>query len=371
MSKIFFDKSKIKFFFFEGVYQNVVDMLKVVGYINIEYFKIVFFGDELKERIVDVYFIGICFCIQLIEEVFDCVKKLIVVGCFCIGINQVDFNVVCECGIVVFNVFYLNICFVVELVLVEVILLLCGILEKNVFCYCGGWIKSVVNFFEICGKKFGIVGYGLIGIQFLVFVEVLGMQVFFYDIVIKLLLGNVVQIGSLYELLGMFDIVLLYVFELFFIQWMIGEKEICVMKKGGILINVVCGIVVELDYLVVVIKDEYLIGVVIDVFLVELKFNDEEFVSLLCGLDWVILILYIGGFIVEVQVNIGLEVVEKLVKYSDNGILVFLVNFFEVVLLLYLGKYCLLYIYVNIFGVMSEINKVFVDNGINVFGQYL
>lgn len=371
MSKTSLDKSKIKFLLLEGVHQNAVDTLKAAGYTNIEYLKTALSGDELKERIADAHFIGIRSRTQLTEEVFDCAKKLIAVGCFCIGTNQVDLNAARERGIAVFNAPYSNTRSVAELVLAEAILLLRGIPEKNASCHRGGWIKSAANSFEIRGKKLGIVGYGSIGTQLSVLAEALGMQVFFYDTVTKLPLGNAVQIGSLHELLGMSDIVSLHVPELPSTQWMIGEKEIRAMKKGGILINAARGTVVELDHLAAAIKDEHLIGAAIDVFPVEPKSNDEEFASPLRGLDRVILTPHIGGSTAEAQANIGLEVAEKLVKYSDNGTSVSSVNFPEVALPSHPGKHRLLHIHANIPGVMSEINKVFADNGINVSGQYL
>ncbi|HFX1166904.1 TPA: phosphoglycerate dehydrogenase [Pseudomonas aeruginosa] len=279
MSKTSLDKSKIKFLLLEGVHQNAVDTLKAAGYTNIEYLKTALSGDELKERIADAHFIGIRSRTQLTEEVFDCAKKLIAVGCFCIGTNQVDLNAARERGIAVFNAPYSNTRSVAELVLAEAILLLRGIPEKNASCHRGGWIKSAANSFEIRGKKLGIVGYGSIGTQLSVLAEALGMQVFFYDTVTKLPLGNAVQIGSLHELLGMSDIVSLHVPELPSTQWMIGEKEIRAMKKGGILINAARGTVVELDHLAAAIKDEHLIGAAIDVFPVEPKSNDEEFAA--------------------------------------------------------------------------------------------
>lgn len=183
MSKTSLDKSKIKFLLLEGVHQNAVDTLKAAGYTNIEYLKTALSGDELKERIADAHFIGIRSRTQLTEEVFDCAKKLIAVGCFCIGTNQVDLNAARERGIAVFNAPYSNTRSVAELVLAEAILLLRGIPEKNASCHRGGWIKSAANSFEIRGKKLGIVGYGSIGTQLSVLAEALGMQVFFYDTV--------------------------------------------------------------------------------------------------------------------------------------------------------------------------------------------
>ncbi|MEX6501989.1 phosphoglycerate dehydrogenase [Pseudomonas zhanjiangensis] len=371
MSKTSLDKSKIKFLLLEGVHQNAVDTLKAAGYTNIEYLTGSLPEAELKERIADAHFIGIRSRTQLTAEIFDCASKLVAVGCFCIGTNQVDLDAARERGIAVFNAPYSNTRSVAELVLAEAILLLRGIPEKNASCHRGGWIKSAANSFEIRGKKLGIVGYGSIGTQLSVMAEALGMQVYFYDTVTKLPLGNATQIGNLHELLGLCDIVSLHVPELPSTQWMIGEREIRAMKKGGILINAARGTVVELEHLAAAIKDEHLIGAAIDVFPVEPRANNEEFESPLRGLDRVILTPHIGGSTAEAQANIGLEVAEKLVKYSDNGTSVSSVNFPEVALPSHPGKHRLLHIHANVPGVMSEINKVFADNDINISGQYL
>ena len=371
MSKTSLDKSKIKFLLLEGVHQNAIDVLQAAGYSNIEYIKGALSDEELREKIADAHFIGIRSRTQLTEEVFDCAKRLVAVGCFCIGTNQVNLNAARERGIAVFNAPYSNTRSVAELVLAQAILLLRGIPEKNASCHRGGWIKSAANSFEIRGKKLGIVGYGSIGTQLSVLAESLGMQVFFYDPATKLPLGNATQISKLHDLLGMVDIVSLHVPELESTKWMIGEKEIRAMKPGSILINAARGSVVVLEALAEAIKDEHLIGAAIDVFPVEPKSNDEEFESPLRGLDRVILTPHIGGSTAEAQANIGLEVAEKLVKYSDNGTSVSSVNFPEVALPAHAGKHRLLHIHENIPGVMSEINKVFADNGINIAAQYL
>jgi len=370
-SKTSLDKSKIKFLLLEGLHQNAVDTLKAAGYSNIEYVTGSLPAAQLKEKIADAHFIGIRSRTQLTEEVFECAQKLIAVGCFCIGTNQVDLNAARERGIAVFNAPFSNTRSVAELVLAEAILLLRGIPEKNAVSHRGGWLKSATNSFEIRGKKLGIVGYGSIGTQLSVLAEALGMQVFFYDVVTKLPLGNATQVAKLHDLLGLCDIVTLHVPELSSTQWMIGEKEIRAMKKGGILINASRGTVVELEPLAEAIKDKHLIGAAIDVFPVEPRSNDDEFVSPLRGLDNVILTPHIGGSTAEAQANIGLEVAEKLVTYSDNGTSVTSVNFPEVTLPSHPGKHRLLHIHANIPGVMSEINKVFADNGINISAQYL
>ncbi|WP_145011697.1 phosphoglycerate dehydrogenase [Pseudomonas oryzihabitans] len=371
MSKTSLDKSKIRFLLLEGVHQSAVDILKSAGYSNIEYVVSSLPDAQLKEKIADAHFIGIRSRTQLTEEVFDCAKKLVAVGCFCIGTNQVDLQAARERGIAVFNAPYSNTRSVAELVLAEAILLLRGIPAKNASCHRGGWIKSAANSFEIRGKKLGIIGYGSIGTQLSVLAEGLGMQVFFYDVITKLPLGNAQQVGSLTELLGMSDIVTLHVPETPATQLMIGEREIRAMKKGGILINAARGTVVDLDALAAAIKDEHLIGAAIDVFPVEPRSNNDEFVSPLRGLDNVILTPHIGGSTAEAQANIGLEVAEKLIKYSDNGTSVSSVNFPEVALPSHPGKHRLLHIHQNVPGVLSEINRVFSESGINISGQYL
>lgn len=371
MSKTSLDKSKIRFLLLEGVHQNAVDTLHAAGYTNIEYITGALPEAELKEKIADAHFIGIRSRTQLTEDVLECAQKLIAVGCFCIGTNQVDLNAARERGIAVFNAPYSNTRSVAELVLAQAIMLIRGIPERNAACHRGGWMKSATDSYEIRGKKLGIVGYGSIGTQLSVLAEALGMQVYYYDVVAKLPLGNAIQVATLDELLAMSDVVSLHVPELPSTQWMIGEKEIRTMKKGSILMNAARGTVVVIEALAEAIKDKHLLGAAIDVFPVEPRANGEEFESPLRGFDNVILTPHIGGSTQEAQANIGLEVAEKLVKYSDNGTSVSSVNFPEVALPSHPGKHRILHIHQNIPGMMGAINKVFADNKINVSGQFL
>ena len=365
------DKSKIKFLLLEGIHASAVDAIRAAGYTQIETVSGALPDDELQRKIADVHFLGIRSRTQLTEEVFAHAHKLVAVGCFCIGTNQVDLNAARERGIAVFNAPYSNTRSVAELVLAEAILLLRGIPEKNAVAHRGGWLKSADNAYEIRGKTLGIVGYGSIGTQLSVLAEALGMHVAFYDVVSKLPLGNARQVPKLHDLLAQSDIVSLHVPELPSTEGMIGAAEIAAMKPGGILINAARGTVVDIDALAAALKAKKLLGAAIDVFPVEPKSNDEEFESPLRGLDRVILTPHIGGSTAEAQANIGLEVAEKLVKYSDNGTSVSSVNFPEVALPSHPGKHRLLHIHQNIPGVMSEINKVFADNGINICGQFL
>ena len=365
------DKSKIRFLLLEGIHPSAVDVLRQSGYTHVECVSGALPEDQLLQKISDVHFVGIRSRTQLTAEVLAQAHKLAAVGCFCIGTNQVDLDAARERGIAVFNAPYSNTRSVAELVLAEAILLLRGIPEKNAVAHRGGWLKSADHAFEIRGKTLGIVGYGSIGTQLSVLAEGLGMQVAFYDVVSKLPLGNARQVHRLHDLLGQSDIVSLHVPELPSTHWMIGAAEIAAMKPGGILINAARGTVVEIEPLAEALRSKKLLGAAIDVFPVEPRTNKDEFVSPLRGLDNVILTPHIGGSTMEAQANIGLEVAEKLVRYSDNGTSISSVNFPEVALPAHTGKHRLLHIHRNVPGVLSHINQILSDNHINIAAQYL
>lgn len=365
------DKSKIKFLLLEGIHPSALQVLHNAGYTNIETVSGALPPEELLRKIADVHFVGIRSRTQLTAEVFAVAQKLVAVGCFCIGTNQVDLDAARQHGVVVFNAPYSNTRSVAELVLGEAILLLRGIPAKNAVAHRGGWLKTADNAYEIRGKTLGIVGYGSIGTQLSVLAEGLGMQVVFHDVVTKLPLGNARQAASLQELLATSDIVSLHVPELPSTQWMIGAAEIAAMKPGAILINASRGTVVEIDPLADALRAGQLLGAAIDVFPVEPRTNKDEFISPLRGLDNVILTPHIGGSTMEAQANIGLEVAEKLVKYSDNGTSTSAVNFPEVALPAHPGQKRILHVHHNVPGVLSAINQVFAQHGLNIVGQYL
>ncbi|MDF1485912.1 phosphoglycerate dehydrogenase [Ramlibacter sp. H39-3-26] len=371
MGKTSLDKSKIKFLLLEGIHPSALEVLRAAGYSQIETIPKALGPEELKEQIADVHFLGIRSTTHLSADVFAQAHKLVAVGCFCIGTNQVDLDAARERGIAVFNAPYSNTRSVAELVLAEAILLLRGVPEKNAVAHRGGWLKSAANSYEIRGKTLGIVGYGSIGTQLSVLAEGLGMRVVFHDVVAKLPLGNARQARSLPELLAASDIVTLHVPELPSTKWMIGPREIAAMKPGAILLNASRGTVVEIDALADAIRSKKLLGAAIDVFPTEPRGNKDEFQSPLRGLDNVILTPHIGGSTMEAQANIGQEVAEKLVKYSDNGTTVSSVNFPEVSLPAHPGKHRLLHIHRNVPGVLTQINKVFSDLQINIAAQYL
>jgi D-3-phosphoglycerate dehydrogenase len=371
MAKTSLDKSKIKFLLLEGVHQSAIDTLQAAGYTNIEYHPKALPTEELKASIADAHFVGIRSRTQLTSEIFASANKLIAVGCFCIGTNQVDLDAATAHGVVVFNAPYSNTRSVAELVLAEAILLLRGIAEKNALAHRGVWLKSATGSYEIRGKVLGIIGYGSIGMQLGVLAESVGMKVQFFDPVNKLPLGNATQVGSMAELLGSSDIVSLHVPENPSTKNMIGEAELAQMKQGGILLNAARGTVVDIDALAAALESKHLAGAAIDVFPVEPRSNDDEFISPLRKFDNVFLTPHIGGSTIEAQENIGMEVAEKLAKYSDNGTSTSSVNFPEVALPSHPGKHRLLHTHRNVPGILSAINQVFAENGINIDAQYL
>ncbi len=365
------EKSKIKFLLLEGLHQSAVDTLNQAGYTNIDYLKTSLSEEQLIEKVRNVHFIGIRSRTQMTRKVFAAAEKLQAVGCFCIGTNQVDLNAALQRGIPVFNAPYSNTRSVAELVIAQAILLLRGIPEKNAQAHRGVWQKIATGSFEARGKKLGLIGYGNIGSQLSVLAESMGMKVFLYDIVTKLPLGNAVQVSSLRELMQTCDVVSLHVPETPQTENMLGAEQLSWMKKGAILINASRGTVVDIDALAAVLRSGHLAGAANDVFPVEPRSNEDEFVSPLREFDNCILTPHIGGSTMEAQENIGLEVAEKLVKYSDNGSSFTSVNFPEVSLPAHPGMHRLLHIHRNVPGVLSQINSIFSDNGINIRSQYL
>ena len=365
------EKSKIKFLLLEGVHRSAVEALEKCGYSNIEQHKKALPPEELKAAIADAHFVGIRSRSQLTEEIFGAAKKLVAVGCFCIGTNQVDLQAATRRGVVVFNAPFSNTRSVAELVLAEAILLLRGVAEKNAAAHRGEWQKSATNAFEIRGKKLGIIGYGNIGMQLGVLAEGLGMQVQFYDVTNKLPLGNARQVPSLHYLLGHSDVISLHVPETRSTENLIGAEQLAEMSPGSILINASRGTVVDIDALADSLERGHLGGAGIDVFPVEPRSNDDEFLSPLRRFDNTFLTPHIGGSTVEAQENIGMEVAEKLARYSDNGTSISSVNFPEVALPEHEGCHRLLHIHHNVPGIMSAINNVFSENAVNVSAQFL
>jgi D-3-phosphoglycerate dehydrogenase / 2-oxoglutarate reductase len=365
------DKGKIKIVLLEGIHASALEAFHRDGYTDIGQHPKSLPEAKLLAALSDAYMVGIRSSTHLTRKIFEQAPRLIAVGCFCIGTNQVDLDAAQERGIAVFNAPFSNTRSVAELVLAETILLLRGIPARNALAHRGGWAKTATGSYEARGKILGIVGYGHIGTQVGVLAESLGMQVIYYDIETKLALGNARAAHSLDDLLQAADVVTLHVPETPQTHRMIGRDQIARMKEGAHLINASRGTVVDIDALVEALQSKHLGGAGMDVFPVEPKTAGEEFASPLRGMDNVLLTPHVGGSTEEAQQNIGTEVAEKLIKYSNNGSSLSAVNFPEVSLPEHPGQHRLLHIHRNQPGVLSALNSVFSDQHINVAGQYL
>lgn len=371
MNKPSLAKEKIRILLLEGLHNSALESFQNAGYTNIESLKTSLPEEELIEKIKDAHFVGIRSRTQLSDNVVKAAKKLVAVGCFCIGTNQVDLQATKIRGVPVFNAPFSNTRSVAELVLGQIILLLRGVPEKNAKAHRGEWLKSAVGSYEARGKTLGIIGYGHIGTQLGILAEHVGMRVQFYDIEDKLVLGNAVQVKTLKKLLNTSDVVSLHVPETDQTKDMIGKNELAQMKQGAILINAARGTVIDIPSLCNALEEKHLNGAAIDVFPVEPKSNTEMFESPLKAFDNVILTPHVGGSTQEAQQNIGFEVAGKLIKYSDNGSTLSAVNFPEVSLPEHTNRSRLLHIHANQPGVLTQINQAFADKGINIAAQYL
>lgn len=371
MKKTSYPRQDIKILLLEGVSPSAVDVFRQAGYSQIEIHEKSLGEEALKAAIADAHMVGIRSRTQLTAEVLGEARRLMAVGCFCIGTNQVDVDAAEKLGIPVFNAPYSNTRSVAELVIAETIMLVRRIPQKNAECHRGGWSKSAAGSYEVRDKVLGIVGYGHIGTQIGVLAEGLGMRVIFHDIEPKLSLGNARAATSLDDLLERADVVTLHVPETAQTKNMIGEAELAKMKPGAMLVNASRGTVVDIEALAASLRSGHLSGAAIDVFPVEPKGNGDPFVSPLVGMDNVILTPHIGGSTLEAQDNIGIEVASKLVRYSDNGSTLSAVNFPEVSLPGHPNSRRLLHIHRNVPGILSRINEIFSRLHINIDGQYL
>jgi len=364
------DKNRIRILLLEGIDSRALDIFRADGYNDIEFHPKPLAKDQLLESIRDAYFLGIRSSTQLTEEVFDAAPRLAGVGCFCIGTNQVDLEAAQDRGIPVFNAPFSNTRSVAELVVAETVMLMRGIPWRNADTHRGKWPKTAAGSNEVRGKTLGIVGYGHIGTQVGVLAEGMGLKVIFHDIETQLALGNAQQAASLEALLQASDVVTLHVPETPLTRNMIGAEQLALMKPGARLINASRGTVVDIAALAAVLDSGHIDGAAIDVFPKEPKGSDE-FISPLRGRDNVLLTPHIGGSTVEAQTNIGREVAEKLVRYSNNGSTITAVNFPEVSLPEHPGNHRILHIHRNQPGVLSSINAIFSELRINIAAQYL
>jgi len=369
--KISLEKSKIKILLLEGVHESAIQAFEQEGYSNIELHAGSLSQEDLVKKISDVHILGIRSRTQVNAEVMAAARKLIAIGCFCIGTNQVSLIEALKKGTAVFNAPFSNTRSVAELVIAEAILLLRGIPEKNIKAHRGEWQKTAKGSYEIRGKTLGIIGYGNIGSQVSVLAESIGMKVRFYDTVNKLPLGNAEQSNSLLEMLSVSDVVTLHVPENDATVKMIGNAELDSMKPGSVLINASRGTVIDIDALANALRTQHIGGAAIDVFPAEPKSAVDEFVSPLREFENCILTPHVGGSTMEAQEKIGAEVALKLIKFSDNGSTLSSVNFPEVTLPTHTGSHRLLHIHENVPGVLSQINNFFSDKGINIQAQHL
>ena len=370
-SQISFDKSLIKVVLLESVHRSAVEALRADGYSNVQLHERALEGQALKDAIADAHVLGIRSRTQLTADVLQAAPKLIAIGAFCIGTNQIALQAAETLGIPVFNAPFSNTRSVAELVIAEIVMLLRAVPRRNARAHRGQWDKSPAGSYEVRGKTLGIVGYGHIGTQVGVLAESLGMRVVFYDVVTKLALGNAQPVRSLDALLGSADVVTLHVPETPQTQGMIGGDQLRLMKPGAHLINASRGTVLDIDALAHALREGHLGGAAVDVFPREPESNAEEFVSPLRGLDNVLLTPHIGGSTAEAQEAIGVEVSEKLLTYSNNGSTLSAVNFPEVALPGHPGKHRLLHIHHNRPGMLSRVNEVFSGHRVNVAAQYL
>lgn len=372
MHALSLEKDKIKILLLEGVDPSAVDVLHKAGYTNVEYEKKAYDGQELLDKIEKVHFIGIRSRTHLTKEVLSHAKRLVGIGCFCIGTNQVDLEAAAALGIPVFNAPFSNTRSVAELVTGEYLQLLRDVPARNALLHRGGWNKVAHGCFEARGKTLGIIGYGHIGTQVGIIAESLGLNVIFFDVESKLSLGNAHQVESLDELYAKADIVTLHVPETDDTKNMITKDSFAKMKDGVFFINASRGTVVNVDDLADALRSKKVAGAAVDVFPVEPASNNDEFVSPLREFDNVILTPHIGAATEEAQCNIGIEVAQKLALYSDNGSTLTAVNFPEVSLPAKRASVSrLLHVHKNVPGVMQKINEVFAKQNINVAAQYL
>ncbi|GAA4310994.1 phosphoglycerate dehydrogenase [Nibribacter koreensis] len=369
-SALSYPKNRIKVLVLEGIHDKAIQLFKNEGY-QVEVISGALEEDELCERIHNVSILCIRSKTQVTAKVLENATRLMAIGAFCIGTNQIDLTTCTERGIVVFNAPYSNTRSVVELALGEILLLSRGIVEKSNKLHQGVWDKSAAGAREIRGKKLGIVGYGSIGSQLSVLSESLGMEVYFYDIVDKLALGNAKVCYSLAELLAISDIVTLHVDGRQENKHLIGAQEFEKMKPGVIFLNLSRGHVVDLEALTANIKTGKIKGCAVDVFPYEPKNNDEVFQSELRGLPNTLLTPHIGGSTEEAQENIAQYVPSKMIDYINTGGSYNSVNFPNLQLPELRNAHRLIHVHRNVPGILAKINNVLAAHNINILGQYL
>ncbi len=363
-------KDKIKILLLEGVNDSAVELIEAAGYSSVTRLPKALDGEALKEAIKGVHILGIRSRTQITQDVLDAADRLIGVGCFSVGTNQVDIDAARRSGIPVFNAPFSNTRSVAELVIGEIVMLLRRIVPRSNAAHDGRWDKSANDSHEVRGKTLGIIGYGSIGSQLSNLAEALGMRVIFYDHTDRLRHGNTEPVASLQELLAQSDVVSLHVPETPATQGMIGRDELAAMKNGAYFINNSRGTVVDLDALAEALRNGKLRGAAVDVFPVEPGSNQERFVTPLQGLPNVLLTPHIGGSTEEAQERIGAEVARKLIDYSDSGSTMGAVNFPQVQLPARPSGTRFIQVQRNLPGMLGRLNEVLARHAVNIAAQY-
>jgi D-3-phosphoglycerate dehydrogenase len=366
-----YPKEKIRILFLENISEVAVRNFRQHGYVQVEKISNALTEEQLVDMIKDVHILGIRSKTQITQAILDAASRLQAIGCFCIGVNQVDLSSATENGVVVFNAPYSNTRSVAELVIGASIMLIRRIPDKNKAAHEGIWKKEAKGSYELRGKTIGIIGYGNIGSQVSVLAESLGMKVIFYDVETRLPLGNAEDAKSLKELLGRSDIVSLHVPETTQTKMLINRNNLKHFKKGSILINYARGGVVDLEALRKAILEEHISGAAVDVFPEEPEKNGDYFKTPLQDCPNVILTPHIGGSTEEAQQNIGEDVSVKLFNFLEKGITIGSHTVPALSLPPQEGAHRILHIHKNVPGVLSEINTRLSKNNINILGQYL
>ncbi|MGC9599043.1 MAG: phosphoglycerate dehydrogenase [Minisyncoccia bacterium] len=368
--KTSYPKSKIKVLLLENIHADAAKTFSAEGYPVKTADRALDEADLVKE-LADVRILGIRSKTKITGHILAAAPRLLAIGAFCIGTNQIDFAECDKRGVAVFNAPYANSRSVVELALGEILMLLRKVFDKSVQLHAGTWNKSASGSFEARGKRLGIVGYGNIGSQLSVLAEALGMEVYFYDIEEKLALGNAKRCKTLAELLRKSDVVSLHVDGRAENKNLIGEKELARMRPGSYLVNISRGHVVNLDALARHLTAGHLAGAAVDVFPEEPKGNADPFTSPLQGLPNVILTPHIGGSTEEAQKNIAGYVAGRVIDYVNTGDTSMSVNFPNVRLPLLKKAHRIIHIHENIPGMLARVNEIFAAHKINIVGQYL
>ena len=369
--KLSFPREKIHVVLLEGIHETAAQTFDRSGYTKVTRIDHALDDAALTEALSTAHMVGIRSRTKLTEKVIAEADKLVAIGCFCIGTNQVDLTAAAERGIPVFNAPHSNTRSVAEMVLAECVFLVRGLSDKSRDAHLGKWNKSAKGSHELRGKTLGIVGYGHIGSQVSILAEAFGMRVVFHDVEPKLPMGNARQLMSLEEVLGESDIVTLHVPQDPSTQNLMAASEIAAMRPGSMLINASRGTVVDLDALAEALRSGHVGGAAVDVFPVEPGSNADAFESPLQGLENVILTPHIGGSTMEAQENIGIEVASKLVGYSDLGRTIGAVNFPNISLSQSGSAHRLLHIHENRAGILGAINQAVAETEANVIGQHL